>query len=385
MRRKAIMPWKEQTTMLQRKEMIEQARVEGANISALCRTLGISRKTAYKWLKREGEAGVEGLSDRSRRPQQSPGQTDEQMEEQVLRVRCEHPVWGGRKIRRVLQNRGCEGVPAASTITAILRRHDQIDPEEAQKHQPFQRFEREQPNELWQMDFKGYFALIAGGYCHPLTVIDDHSRFLVGLKACPNQTYSTVKTQLTTIFEQFGLPQCMLMDNGSPWGDDRQSRHTILTAWLLRLEIAISHGRPYHPQTQGKDERLNRTLLEEVITRYAMNDLAESQACFDDWQQTYNQLRPHEALQLDTPAAHYLPSPRPFPQVLPPVTYPQADTLRKVDASGKISFHNHTIRVGLAFRYQPVALRPSEQDGCFAVFFCKQQVAYFDLRTYNPC
>jgi transposase InsO family protein len=377
------MPWKETTTMSQRTAFIEQAKAEGANISALCRTFGISRKTAYKWLKRERESGAAGLEDQSRRPRHSPNQTVEGMESEVLCVRNAHPVWGGRKIRRVLQNQGQDGVPAASTITAILRRHERIDAVEAQKHKPFQRFEREQPNELWQMDFKGFFALQTGGYCHPLTVIDDHSRFLVGLKACPNETYTTVQNQLTTIFEQFGLPDRLLMDNGSPWGDDLQSRHTILTSWLLRLGIAISHGRPFHPQTQGKDERLNRTLLEEVISQHAMASLPESQAHFDAWQHVYNYIRPHEALQLDTPSSHYHPSFRPFPLVLPPVTYEPNDVIRKVDDSGKIFFHNRRFRVGKAFRHQPVALRPTETDGIFQVFFCKSKVAKIDLHQHN--
>jgi transposase InsO family protein len=305
------------------------------------------------------------------------------MESEVLRVREEHPAWGGRKIRRILQNQDYQEVPAASTITAILRRNVKIDPQEADKHKPFQRFEREHPNELWQMDFKGFFALQEGGYCHPLTVLDDHSRFLVGLKACPNETHTTVQSQLTAIFEQYGLPDRLLMDNGAPWGDDRESRHTIFTSWLLRLGIAVLHGRPYHPQTQGKDERLNRTLLDEVISRHSMATLLESQAWFDEWQQTYNYLRPHEALQLDTPGSHYQPSSRPFPAILPPVTYEPDDIIRKVDDSGKIFFKNHSRRVGKAFRHQPVALRPTETDGIFYVYFCKQKVAQIDLRKDN--
>lgn len=377
------MPWKETTTMTQRADFIEQAKAEGANISALCRTYGISRKTAYKWLKRERAAGPAGLVNQSRRPQHSPGQTADPIEAQVLAVRTQQPAWGGRKIRRVLQNQGCSQVPAASTITAILRRHEQIDPQEAPKHKAFQRFEREQPNELWQMDFKGYFALELGGYCHPLTVIDGHSRFLVGLKACPNETHTTVQTQLTAIFEQFGLPERLLMDNGAPWGNDRESRYTLLTTWLLRLGIAISHGRPYHPQTQGKDERLNRTLLTEVITRYRMASLPESQAHFDAWQHTYNCLRPHEALQLATPSSRYQPSTRPFPAVLPPVTYEPEDLIRKVDDSGKIFFQNRRFRVSKAFRHQPVALRPTQTDDLFEVFFCKQKIALIDLHKDN--
>ena len=305
------------------------------------------------------------------------------MEAAVLGVRGKHPAWGGRKIRRVLQDSGCEGVPAASTITAILRRYQRIDPEEAEKHKPIKRFERAQPNELWQMDFKGYFALTCGGYCHPLTVIDDHSRFLVGLKACPNETIATVKTQLTAIFQQFGLPERMLMDNGSAWGFDLEARHTTLTAWLIRLGIAISHGRPYHPQTQGKEERLNRTLLMEVIQQHSITDLPECQAVFDHWQQIYNYVRPHEALQLLTPSSRYQPSPRPFPAQLPPVTYPNDDLIRQVDMVGKICFQGKTFRISAGFRYQPVALRPTEQDDAFDVFFCKQKIAQINLRNDN--
>jgi transposase InsO family protein len=379
------MTWKEMTPLSNRAAFIEQAKAEGANISALCRAYGISRKTGYKWLKRERESGAAGLVDHSRRPTHSPEQTPANIESQVLAVRKAHPDWGGRKIRRVLQDQGHIAVPAASTITAILGRHQQIDPAESLKHKPVQRFEREQPNELWQMDFKGYFALGGGGYCHPLTVLDDHSRYLVGLKACPDETYETVQRQLTAIFQQFGLPQGMLMDNGSPWGNDGGSHYTILTAWLVRLEIAVWHGRPYHPQTQGKDERLNRTLLTEVIQRHAMHDLIECQRVFDQWWHTYNDERPHDALQLDTPAAHYQPSPRPFPDVLPPITYDPQDLIRKVDQNGKIFFHNRAFRVGKAFRNQPVAVRPGLEDGLFDVFFCKQKVAKINLRVDNQC
>lgn len=377
------MPWKETTNMSQRTEFIERAKADGVNFSALCRIFGISRKTGYKWLKRE--AGAVGLADQSRRPHHSPRRTPEMIEAQVLEVRERYKAWGGRKIRKVLQNQGNQQVPAASTITAILHRHQRIDPDEAQKHKPMQRFERERPNELWQMDFKGYFALSAGGYCHPLTVIDDHSRFLVGLKACSNQTSETVKTQLTAIFQRFGLPERMLMDNGSAWGVDHESRHTTLTAWLIRLGIAISHGRPYHPQTQGKDERLNRTLLDEVIKQNSFSNLEESQITFDDWWHVYNYIRPHEALQLLTPSTRYMPSPRPFPATLPPVTYDADDIIRKVDMVGKIYFHGRTFRISSAFRYQPVALRPNDFDGTFNVFFCTQKVAQISLKVDNQC
>ena len=212
------MPWKEATAMSLRWEFVQQARQEGANVSQLCRHFGIARKTGYKWLRRyEAMAdAATGPPDRSRRPHSSPAQTPLSVEEAVLAVRQQHPVWGGRKIRAYLARSDDIHVPAASTITAILRRHGQLDEAESAKHRAYQRFEMEQPNQLWQMDFKGYFPLIMGGRCHPLTVLDDCSRFLVGLQACPDETHRTVQERLTAIFRRYGLPQRMLMDNGSP-------------------------------------------------------------------------------------------------------------------------------------------------------------------------
>lgn len=214
------MPWKETTTMSSRKEYIQLMKQEGANVSELCRRFGISRKTGYKWYKRCREDGESGLADRSRRPHHSPARSSEEIETKIIEVRAAHPAWGGRKIKAYLERKGQTCIPSASTITAVLKRNDCMDAEEALKHQPFQRFEMEHPNQLWQMDFKGFFAMEEGGHCHPLTVLDDHSRFLLGLQACPNQTRQTVQEQLTGIFRCFGLPERMLMDNGRPWGFD---------------------------------------------------------------------------------------------------------------------------------------------------------------------
>jgi transposase InsO family protein len=377
------MPWKEVTTLSSRKEFILLAQQAGANISRLCRQYGISRKTGYKWLKRYREAGESGLEDRSRRPHHSPGRSSVETEAKVVKVRKVHPAWGGRKIKAYLERQVGSPMPSASTITAILNRNEQIDPTESSKHRPFQRFEMEQPNQLWQMDYKGYFALEEGGYCHPLTVLDDHSRFLLGLKACPNETALTVQAHLREIFRCYGLPERILMDNGSPWGDDADSPYTILTAWLIRLDVQVSHGRPYHPQTQGKDERLHRTLQDELLKHHNMLNLQVSQCFFDQWRDLYNCERPHEALQMQPPISRYQPSLRSFPEVLPPIFYEPDDIIRKVDQSGKISYHNRRFRVGKAFRYHPVALRPTECDGEFEIFFCTRKVAQFSLREDN--
>jgi len=377
------MPWKETTSMSLRTEFIHLAELENANLSELCRRFGISRKTGYKWLRRYREEGESGMADRSRRPHHSPRHSPTDVEAAVVSVRQKHPAWGGRKIKAYLERKEQPRVPSASTITEILRRNEHISEEESCKHRPFQRFEMEQPNKLWQMDFKGFFALEQGGYCHPLSVLDDHSRFLVGLKACPNETRTTVQEQLTGIFRCYGLPERMLMDNGSPWGDDRESPHTILTAWLIRLGIAISHGHPYHPQTQGKDERLHRTLQDELLSRYTLTNLPQCQLHFDHWRDMYNYERPHEALEMRSPCNCYQSSPRPFPEVLPPILYEPGDIIRQVDLGGKIGFHNRRFRVGRAFRYQPVALRPGQIDGDYDVYFCHLKVAHFSLREEN--
>ena len=253
------MPWRQVTPMSEKKEFIGLAVQEDANISRLCRYFQVSRKTAYKWLGRYWREGEAGLADRSRRPRHSPGQTPPFLEEAVLRLRNEHPAWGGRKIRARLQHLGWAAVPAASTITGILRRHGLIDPEESAKHKAWRRFEAEAPNDLWQMDFKGHIPA-AQGRCHPLTVLDDHSRYALGLEACGDERGATVQERLTRIFRRYGLPHKMMMDNGSPWGSDAAHPHTLLTVWLLRLGVKVGHSGPYHPQTLGKDERFHRCL-----------------------------------------------------------------------------------------------------------------------------
>ena len=184
--------WRECDRVSLRREFVKLASVEGANVSALCRQFGVSRKTGYKWLGRFRLEGESGLGDRSRRPHQVRDRTSDAMEAKVLAVRDEHPAWGGRKIRRRLQSLG-ETPSAASTITEILRRHGRIAASESAAREPYERFERSAPNELWQIDFKGEFPMSNGRYCYPLTLLDGHSRYAIGLFACGNQRRTTVQ------------------------------------------------------------------------------------------------------------------------------------------------------------------------------------------------
>jgi len=302
------------------------------------------------------------------------------MEQRVLDVRSAHPAWGGRKIRRWLHDRGHQRVPVASTITEILRRHGLIDEEASRQARAMTRFEHPEANDLWQMDFKGHFAMAQGGRCHPLTVLDDHSRFSVALRACEDERGETVRGELTKVFRCYGLPRVMLMDNGSPWGSDEQHRHTPLTVWLMEQGIRVTHGRPDHPQTQGKDERFHRTLKAELLRGREFADLVEAQERFDPWRDTYNTERPHEALSLGVPASRYHMSPRRYVESPSEWDYGPGAVTRSVQEKGYINYRGAIYRVGKAFRGRRVGLRPLDADGVYGVYFCQTHVCEIDLR-----
>jgi transposase InsO family protein len=300
----------------------------------------------------------------------------DEVERAIVELREEHPAWGARKIRHRLLALGVGGVPATSTVHAVLRRCGLIDPTQASAHRPWQRFEHEAPNRLWQMDFKGHFA-VDRHRCHPLTILDDHSRFALGLQACSDETRESVQPRLTEIFRRYGLPDRMSMDNGPPWGSPTE--FTKLAIWLIRIGVRVSHSRPYHPQTQGKDERFHRTLQREVLSRYTFHALDQVQYRFDIWRDTYNLERPHQALRMQVPASRYIPSLRSFPESLPPIEYDSGDLVRKVQDPGEIWLKGKTYRIGRTFIGQPVALRPSGQDGVLDVFFAHQKIRQIDL------
>lgn len=373
------MPWKEVDTMSLREEFVILARQPGANIRELCRRFQISAKTGYKWIRRCEKEGDSELQDRSRCPNNSPWQTPTEMEESIIEVRKKHRRWGGKKIRAFLLNAGHHGVPAASTTTEVLRRNGLLDPEESLKHTPFKRYEHEAPNQLWQMDFKGYFQ-IGEVRCNPLSVLDDHGRFLVSLYACEDQKGTTVRGCLEKTFGEYGLPEQILVDNGPPWGNDRDHPYTQLTVWMMRLGIRVIHGRPYHPQTQGKVERFHRTLDDELLKVETFRDLEHCQRRFDEWREMYNCERPHEALGMKVPSSRHRVSERPFPEKLPPIEYRLGDCVRKVQAGGRIQYLGKTFKVGRAFRGYPIALRPTAQDGEMDVYFCETHIRTIRVR-----
>jgi transposase InsO family protein len=374
------MPWREVSIMQSREEFCELALKEGTNMRALCRRFGISPKTGYQWRERYRQEGRDGLSDRSRRPQESPWKTPVEIEDEVIELRHRHPAWGGRKLRAVLLRRGITS-PSASTITEILRRHGLLTPGEDWRQLPT-RFEAPFPNDLWQMDYKGHFPLVPRGRCHPLTVLDDHARYALGIRAHADQRETSVKAELIQLFQRYGLPNRILCDNGSPWGtSSAHAVFTTLAVWLLHLDVITTHGRPWHPQTQGKDERFHRTLKDEVIATRSFHSLDHAQTAFDVFRHTYNHLRPHEALGLLPPITRYAPSLRSYPVQLPVIEYPDTATVRHVTSRGVIKFGGQQYYLGEPFSGYPVALYPSEDDAMKKVFFRHYQVATIDLRT----
>jgi transposase InsO family protein len=362
------MSWDIKDKIGRRHEFVTLALAGSVHMTELCRRFGISRKTGYKWRQRFAAAGSSALVDRARTRSRVVHQTAASTEAKVLALRRKHPTWGPRKLHRRLLDLGhpASALPAVSTFGRILQRAGCIDPHSCAQHQPGQRFSRPEPNQLWQMDFKGHFALQRSGRCHPLTVLDDCSRFSVGLQACADEQTPTVQSRLQRIFAVYGLPECILCDNGPPWAGCGPE-HTRLAVWLLRLGVAVIHGRPYHPQTQGKDERFHRTLKADLLDRHDWRDLAQTQHRFDRYRQLYNHDRPHEALGLAVPATRYRPSARALPQQLPPVEYDAHELVRPVKSKGEITFRNRFHYVGRAFAGLPVALRPTATDGVYRV------------------
>lgn len=375
------MPWQECTTMLIRREFVLLAQQPQSNVRELCRRYGVSPKTGYKWLERFNDLGDEGLHDQSRKPRHSPRRSDPELEQQVVDLHQRFPYWGARKLRSLLPQ-GAE-IPHHSTIDAILRRHGcRVRYHDAEAEAPAaSRFEHPHPNDLWQMDFKGHFPLsdTRSSRCHPLTLLDDHSRFALCLQACEGERLELVKPHLVEVFRRYGLPRRITADNGPPWGSNIAGGLSALEVWLMRLGIDVSHSRPHHPQTQGKLERFHQTLKREVLHR-SFSDLAHCQASMEQWRQQYNHFRPHEALAQQPPVSRYQPSQRGYPEHLPEVEYEPGDRVLKVGRTGQIRFKGKYVFTSGGLYGEKVAIRPTSADGVYDVVFIHKTIRQIDMR-----
>src|SRR6202451_2331047 len=341
--------------------------------SALCAEFEISRPTGYLWLKRYRELGVRGIAEQSRRPHRSPRRTGAALEQKVVRARQKYPDWGARKLHVVLAD---EGVPVpANTIHHILLRHDLVRQED-RRTPAVQRFERARPNELWQMDFKG-----PKGWPQevgPLSVLDDHSRYLIALAANGSTKGEPVREQLEEAFQRCGVPEGMLMDHGTPWGSTQSpSGQTQVSLWLMRQGIRLHWCGIRHPQTQGKVERFHGSLVRALLRRGAPK--TEPQAWLDAYRWEHNHVRPHEALGMRTPAALWRPSPRRYVPNPPRWEYPQGSWVLKVDCKGAVRIHGKKWNVGKALSGEWVQIQRANER--MMVFYCTSMVRELDPGT----
>ena len=364
------MSWETKTVMEQRKQFVMAASAEGANISELCRQYGISRKTGYKWINR-AESGLP-LCDQSRRPNRQPSKTADNIEQKIIELRLSHPAWGGKTIRAALEAAGVKGLPSDKTCCNIIKRNGLIDPEESAKHTAFIRFEKDHCNEMWQTDFKGDFLLENGERCYPLTILDDHSRYSIRIE--PKSSASGVKDSFILAFQEYGLPNSVLSDNGTQFAGPHKGI-SLFERFLMDLDIQPIHGRPIHPQTQGKIERFHRSLKEEAL-RVTPANMAAAKEQLENWRWVYNEIRPHHALGMKTPASVYTSSTRPYYEPKPYV-YEEGARLIKVNNWGFLRFGPIRVFLSESMADTRVEIR-GENDNTYSVIYRNYKIASVD-------
>ena len=353
------MPWKEQRVMSLKLKFLEQARATGANIAALCREYAISRQTGYKWLRRYREDGPLGVVEQTRRPHSSPLSKAEDIVVAIVELRDRRPSWGPDKIARVLAVRFGRESPSRSTVARVLKRLGKV-----KRRRPLARLwtvdQREHlevhaPNELWTIDFKGWWKAGNGQVCEPLTVRDAYSRYVLAAKLVGNKTCGTIRYELQRLFKEHGVPLAIQCDNGSPWVSlQARGGLTRLSAWLISLGIRLIRSRPGCPQDNGGHERMHRD-LSELQLKPARTRAAQQLEC-DRWVVEFNHVRPHAALGGRTPAEVYRAvEKRPIALALP--NYPPDWRTRRVATTGAISFDGDHIFVSVALSGKLIGLR----------------------------
>ena len=362
--------------------------LDGESMTYVCHEFGISRKTGYKIFARYKESGLEALSDRSRRPVHYANQLPPQIESLIVNLKREKPHWGARKIRELLVRRldGDLRIPAKSTIHAVLHRHGLVKAISRPRRRATGTALSSgvAPNDLWCADFKGEFKLGNGRYCYPLTVTDHASRFLLMCEALESTAEDTAVTAFEQLFLERGLPAAIRSDNGVPFASPNALFNlSKLSVWWLRLGISIERIQPGHPQQNGRHERMHLTLKKEATRPPGMNSL-QQQARFDAFVRELNTERPHEALDMGTPAERYQPSTRPY-RGLPELTYPLHDRDVLVTACGRICMHRKRVNLSTVLAGQRVGIKEVD-EGIWIVSFMHYDLGYIDLeqKTLQP-
>ena len=359
------MPWKTERVRDQRWRFLKIWRAGKMRVTELCRQFGISRKTAYKWIARFEQEGRRGLHDRRRCARRVRNRPSLRWLQRVRRARARHPTWGARKLRTVLRQRyGAKDLPSVAAIGRWLRRWHLTQKRRRRVARRGPMVERPhltvalRPNEVWSVDFKGWFRTADGIRVDPLTIRDMASRYLMGIDLVRNQTVETAHLAFVQTFKRCGLPAAIRVDNGTPFGADGALGLTRLSAWWIRLGIRVEFITPGCPGENGGHEQMHRVYKAEVANPPAPTLRAQKRRT-QRWVQEYNELRPHEALGMLCPAQVYRKSARKMPVTLPPLRYPCDWLSRLVKGKGMISLHGRGRYIGEAFEGERVGLKPT--------------------------
>lgn len=376
------MPWSEKTPMSERRRFIDEFLRGSGTMSDLCASYGISRRVGYKWLTRFLVEGDRALADRSRRPRTSPWAIAEDVATLLITARRRHPTWGPRKILDYLRPRHGVELPAPSTVGALFKRHGLVRPKR-RRPQPGHPGRPTSPifapNDVWTADFKGHFALGSGLRCHPLTIVDGYSRFLLACHALTHPTHEASQPVFTRTFQEYGLPSRIRTDNGAPFATTALNRLSSLSVWWMKLGIRPELIEPASPQQNARHERMHRTLKAEA-TKPPKASIRAQQRRFNAFQLEYNEERPHESLAGKPPAAVYRPSPRVFPDRIPGPEYPSHYFTRYVSTNGGIRFHNRYITVAPALIGEHIGLEEIA-DGRWSIYFYNHLLGHLDERA----
>lgn len=365
------MPWSETNVMEQRIQFITDWLKRTHTVTDLCALYGISRKSGYKWIERYLKEGPDWVLDRSHAAWVVHNKTPPEVEQALMQMRARHPTWGARKLlHQVGLQQPALPLPHESTVCEMLSRNGLITAKPRRRaigHPGRPSSLISCPNDAWSADFKGQFRLGDGQYSYPLTVTDNYSRYLLACKGLSGTLLQPTRELFTRLFKEYGLPRRIKTDNGTPFAAVTLGRLSQLSVWWLKLGILPELSEPGKPQQNGRHERMHKTLKDEATKPPGANSVAQ-QRKFNAFRQEYNEVRPHEALDMSTPSRLYQPSPRPMPATLPPMEYPDRFEVRYVSANGGIRWHKQWVNVTSALVGEYVGLEAIE-DGLWDVYF----------------
>jgi len=375
------MPWKGVAVSEERERFLEDYGLNYYTVTDLADRFGISRKTAHKWIDRFQQSGHGGFLELSRRPHRPPSQTDPAFVKEILELRSVHPRWGPAILLDLLRKRHPRAhLPSVTTAARILARHGLVRPRRRYRraHPGCPKTTPQGPNDIWAADYKGQFRLRNAAYCFPLTVSDLASRYLLGVDAHPAISLVMTQKHFTRLFQAYGLPNRIRTDNGVPFASSALARLSKLSVWFIKLGIYPELIEPGRPQQNAIHERMHRTLKQEATIPPA-SSLPAQQRKFDHFRQEFNNIRPHQALQMQRPAQLYRPSTRSFPRTIEAYDYPAHFLLRRVSRDGTIRVLGNQIFVTNTLHEDHVGLEEVD-DGVYDLYFCFYQIGRYHLQ-----